>query len=386
LLINIVNRNWLLSYKELQGDGSARAMGYRMPGEFEAVEAVWLTPPCNVDTWPGCFDEAVGQYEQFVKCVEKFTSVQRISGTNSHGWETHDSWVRDYGPVFVVHDGEEKKAVSREGLIREDDGVSLLACHDFTFNGWGNKYAAEGYKSGIDDVIPLDVAKYLDIGIWRHDLVLEGGSIDSNGNGVLLTTSQCLLHPNRNVHLSCNQIELQLRDALAAEKIIWLPGGIEGDDTDGHVDDVARFISPNAIVAIRAPKGHTDFGVLEQNWQVLEAARDTEGHAFELFELPVPELVYYDYPITDGGFDRRVVPASYANYLMVNDGVILPVFGQSHDDEAISAMSKALPGKTICPVRCEHLVVGLGAVHCLSMQQPAIARGSGDGAGNVGSR
>jgi agmatine deiminase len=328
----------------------AAQLGYRMPGEFEPLEAVWLTYPHNPETWPGCLERAQAQYEFFIEELARFTRVQLIN--RQHGLATDDSWVRDYGPIFVVND------------------QGSLALHDFAFNGWGGKYGGE-YSH--DDLIPQHIARLLNLPLWVHDLLLEGGSIDVNGKGTVLTTRQCLLNPNRNNHLTLPQIEHHLHAALGTRHIIWLPGGIVGDDTDGHIDDVARFVAPGAVVAIRAPKDHPDHEPLEANWNALKQAVDQDGQPLELFELPVPEPILYDFPpdrFGPGGLGP--VPASYANFLIVNEAVLVPTFGRPSDDIALKTIERALPGRTAIGIRSEWLVVGLGALHCLSQQQPRV--------------
>ncbi len=333
-----------------QLDRSARESGYRLPGEFEPVVAVWLTYPHNPSTWPGCFERAREQYDHFMTQAARYAHVELVN--KRHAMPTNDSWIRDYGPVFMVGPNGE------------------LACHDFAFNGWGGKYD-ESYAA--DDVIPRRIAAMLDIPLWRHDFVLEGGSIDVNGRGVLLTTEACLVNAGRNRALDRAGVEAVLRDTLAVERIVWLPGGIAGDDTDGHVDDVARFIAPGMIAAVRAPQGHADHEAMDRNWRTLRESRDVDGNGFELVELPAPGPIAYDYPADHfAGGGRQPCPASYANFLMVNEAVLVPVFGQPTDDAACDALAKALPDRRIEPIRAEWLVVGLGALHCLSMQQPRV--------------
>ena len=363
---------------------SARALGYRLPAEFEPVEALWLTYPHNLDTWPNCYEKACAQYDEFIRQAKRFVKVNVIG--QDFKWKTNDSWVRDYGPIFVVK-GEQKgtKARKHEGTI-EGKGTSstnpqseirnpksLLACHDFTFNGWGGKYDTDDYNPALDDVIPRYIARHLDIPIWSHDLILEGGSIEVNGRGTLMTTKQCLLNQNRNCKLTQAQIEESIHEALGTRHTLWLPGGIEGDDTDGHIDDVARFIAPDAIAAIRAPKESADHEMLEQNWRAIEQARDQDGRPFNLVALPVPEPMYYDYPPIgpdEGGHYQ--IPASYANFLILNGGVLVPIFGQKSDEIALRTLENAMPGKQIIGIRADVLVVGFGALHCLSMQQPRV--------------
>ncbi len=334
---------------------TAAELGYRMPGEFEPIDAVWLAYPTEPTTWPGCFDKACEQYNFFMSQVARFARVELVN--TKHGWPTNDSWIRDYGPIFV----------------RNDRGD--LACHDFVFNGWGGKYDGD-VRYADDDVVPQRAAHMLDIPIWIHDFVLEGGSVEPNGVGTLLTTEQCLLAESRNPDRARSQIEQKLRDTLGVTDIVWLPGGIAGDDTDGHIDDLARFVSPDTVAAIRAPKDHPDHDVLERNWTVLEST------GFDLVELPVPEPLFYDYPADAWGeAERRITPASYANFLIVNEAVLVPVFGRSTDDPACRAIESALPGRMIIPIPAASLVVGLGALHCLSQHQPAAPTNNGDTAG-----
>lgn len=331
---------------------SAVSLGYRMPAEWDPIDCVYLTRPHNADTWPGVLDKAGAQFDTLVKTLRHHVDVKT---TQELGITTNDSWVRDYGPIFVKNDSGE------------------LACHDFVFNCWGNKYQ----PFADDDVVPQFIAAGLELPIWIHHFALEGGSIDVNGEGALLTTDSCLMNPNRNPDLSREQIEAMLGQTLGASHIIWLPGGIAGDDTDGHIDDVARFINGHTVAAVRATDDHPDNAVLERNWEVLKHARDQRGHRLEAIELPMPEPILYDFPPDPSCGDTpgssggvRPVPASYANFLFANDALVVPVFGQATDDIALRRLDDALPEHKIVPVRCESLIIGLGAIHCLSMQRP----------------
>ncbi len=327
---------------------SARTLGYRMPAEWEPLTRVWVTPPHNSDTWPGCLDHAQQQFDNLIKIMSAHVEVRT---TQSQGIATNDSWIRDYGPIFVVNKS------------------GKLACHDFVFNCWGDKY--EPYRD--DDAVPLHIAAKLGIPVWEHTLVLEGGSIEVNGSGTGMTTRQCLLNSNRNPSMTQTQIEQALHDTLGTRHTVWLPGGIEGDDTDGHIDDVARFINPDTIAAVRTPHGHPDHDVLEQNWRTLKDARDQDGRKFNLVELPAPEPMWYDYPADQfGPGGRKALPTSHANFLIANGAVFVPTFGQHSDDTAMRALERAMPNYKIIGVRCEHLVVGLGAIHCLTMGQPTV--------------
>lgn len=335
---------------------TARELGFRMPAEFEPVEAVWLTQAHKKSTWPGCDDRAVEQHHQLCAAIEPFARVELIG--RDHHWKTNDSWIRDYGPIFVTRQG---------GTGTE------LAGHDFVFNGWGGKYDQpkywDDYVPAIDDVIPVEIAAHLNMPLWRHDVVLEGGSIDVNGRGTVMTTEQCLLNPNRNPSMSREAIEQTLHDALGTRHVIWLPGGIVGDDTDGHIDDVARFIDERTVVIVQPEESHEDFETMKRNREVLDIARDQDGDGLDILELPAPKVIKYDDPVNRQTYP---LPASHANFLIVNDGVIVPTFGQASDDVAMRVLDDAMPGRTIVGVRCEWLVVGLGAAHCLTMQQPAV--------------
>lgn len=327
--------------------GVARALGYRMPAEWEPIRCLYMTRPENKTTWPGCLTDAAQQFHDAVQRMRQYVDVITTQQMNI---PTNDSWIRDYGPIFVQNNAGE------------------IACHDFIFNCWGGKY--EDCKQ--DDVVPQLIAAELEIPIWIHDIVLEGGSIDVNGRGAVLTTEQCLLNVNRNPHLSRPHLERILCDALNVEHVIWLPGGIVGDDTDGHIDDVARFIGPETVAAARAPKDHPDHDVLELNWRMLEHARTQQGRRLSLIELPAADPIFYDYPADHfhlGG--SQPLPASYVNFIFANQAVFIPTFGSDMDDVALRRLDEALPEHVIVPIRCEHLIVGRGGLHCMTMQQPA---------------
>lgn len=330
---------------------NARELGYRCPAEFEPVQCVWVVPPHNEETWPGCFEAAQAQHAEWVERMRPYVEVRT---TDALGIATDDSWIRDFGPVFVVN-----------------DEARQLAAHDFHFNSWGAKYEE---VRPLDDVVPQHLASKLSLPLWVHDFVLEGGSIDVNGKGTVMTTQQCLFNANRNPWASPEVIAQTLHDTLGTRHIIWLPGGIEGDDTDGHIDDVARFVSPDCVAVVMAPKDHADYATTQRNLKALQQAKDQDGHELHIVGLPTPEPIIYDFPnlpsVEVPG--PAPVPASYANFLIANNAVFVPTFGQDADDVACGVLEKVLPGRTIVPVRAEHLVVGLGALHCLSMQQPAV--------------
>jgi agmatine deiminase len=270
------------------------------------------------------------------------------------GIATDDSWVRDYGPLFVL----------------DVDGT--VACHKFRFNAWGGKFEAWAHDAAAGQAM----AGHLGLPCWSHEMVLEGGAIEVNGTGTLITTDPCVINPNRNPGMTREKAEAVMRATLGVRKVIWLPGGLTHDyDTDGHIDNLARFVAERVIVAPRAAQRHVDHAVLEHNWQVLSEARDAEGQPFDLIALPVPELMTYVYPeLSDEAAHcdgrRIVLPASYANFLISNGHVFVPVFDQPADDVALRVMEAAMPGYTIVPMGARWLVVEGGALHCLTMQQP----------------
>ncbi len=328
-------------------EGSAASAGYRMPAEWEKQSCVWLVRPHNEETWPGCLEGAKREWDAW---REKLSRVVEVRETGSLGIPTNDSWIRDFGPIFVRH---------------PQRGV---AGHSFQFNGWGDKYEPRT----LDNAVPTAISARWSLAMWHHDFVLEGGSIDVNGTGTVLTTSQCLEGENRNPLAQRARIESTLHDALGVTNIVWLPGGIKGDDTDGHIDDIARFVSRDTIVALRAPVGHPDHAVLEANWKVLQSARDERRERFKIVALPVPNPIEYDYPADRfGPGGRSMVPASHANFLLSNGTAFVPVFESGSDAQALDVLAGVLPGWKLEPVMARHLVVGLGSLHCLSCHQPA---------------
>ena len=327
--------------------GSASQAGYRMPAEWEPQQCVWLVRPHNDETWPNCLAAAQAEWDSWRERLARVVEVREVA---SLGIATNDSWIRDFGPIFVRHQ------------------LRGVAGHSFRFNGWGDKYEPRT----LDDGVPAAISARWKVPMWNHDFVLEGGSIDVNGTGTVLTTTQCLEGENRNPTAASARIEATLHDALAVTNIVWLPGGIKGDDTDGHIDDIARFVARDTIVALRAPAGHPDHAVLEANWEVLQSARDERGERFKIVALPVPNPIEYDYPADRfGPGGRSMVPASHANFLLSNGTVFVPVFESGSDAQALEVLARVLPGWKLEPVMARNLVVGLGSLHCLSCQQPA---------------
>ena len=340
-------------------------LGYRMPAEWRPHAATWLSWPKDPETWP----DRVPQVEEIflqmmaalapneivnllVNDAEAEAAVRARSvfpgaeNVRYHQIPTVDSWMRDYGPNFLINDKIQ------------------LAYNDWIFNAWGNKY--EELKK--DDAIPARLESLLNVPRFTPGIVMEGGSIEVNGAGCVLTTEQCLLNPNRNPHLSRDEIEQYLKGYLGVEKILWLGEGIVGDDTDGHIDDIARFVAPNVIVcAVEDDPEDANYKLLQDNLKRLHTMTDAGGQSFEIVTLPMPGVV--------GGTstDQRNLdrlPASYANFYIANGVVLAPVFGHANDSRALESLQQLFPNRRVVGINCEPLVWGMGTIHCVTQQQP----------------
>jgi len=260
---------------------------------------------------------------------------------------TVDVWMRDYGPTFLIRDSQE----------------SALAFNDCIFNGWGGKY--ESYAE--DEQIAKEIALLLRVPVFNHPVVLEGGSIEVNGLGTCLTTEQCLLNKNRNPQMSRRQIEEFLKDSLGVDQVIWLGQGIAGDDTDGHIDDIARFVNPATIVCIVEENSNdTNYSFLQQNLERLQAARDQNGDKLSIVPLPCPGPVYYE---------GARLPASYANFYIANGVVLVPLFDDPCDVKALGILQELFPDRKVAGLPCTAVVAGLGAIHCVTQQEPDVPSG-----------
>lgn len=341
------------------------ALGFRMPAEWEPLEAVWLSWPHNEATWPGAFEPVPAVFgrlaaeiseTQLVRInvadelfASKVEQVLRQSGANLenvrfHFNATNDSWVRDHGPIYVVRESS--------------DGKRERAMTNWGYNSWGGKYP----PFDLDNAVPDRIAAEFDEFQFRGEMILEGGSIDVNGQGMLLTTKSCLLNPNRNPHLTQAQIEERLKSYLGVEKILWLGDGIVGDDTDGHIDDITRFVNADTIVTtIESDTADENHLPLQENLELLEQMTDQAGRPFRIVTLPMPAPIH---------FDEQRLPASYANFLICNEKVLVPTYRCPQDDEALGVLSDCFPGRRVVGIDCNDLVWGLGAIHCVTQQQP----------------
>jgi agmatine deiminase len=343
-------------------DKTPYALGYRMPAEWERHAAVWLAWPHDPVTFPH-LDQAEAALADFVSEIHPSERVELLvrdapmqrkatqllqtraadlSRINFHSTDYADIWFRDYGPIFIVH---------------RDAGH--LAMTKWIFNAWGNKYE-ELLK---DTRIPYFMNESLRLPLFEPGFVLEGGSIDVNGRGTLLTTEQCLLNKNRNPGLCKEDIESYLHDYLGATHCIWLKEGIAGDDTDGHIDDIARFVSPTTVVCASQPdRSDPDHEVLEANYQFLRRATDQDERPLHVVPLPVPGWV---------GDEQGRLPASYANFYIGNTKVLVPTFGVENDARALEILQSLFPDRQVVGINAVGLVYGLGTFHCMSQQQPA---------------
>lgn len=338
-----------------------RSLGFRMPAEWHPHESTWLAWPHDPITWPdrvpiveqrfGEMVRALAPNERVDLLVKDAATEARakktigtIAGVAFHRVPTADSWIRDYGPNFLLAKQKNKVEV---GFNR------------WRFNAWGGKYDALLPDDGIPDRLP-SIQKYRR---FEPGLVMEGGSIEVDGEGTVLTTEQCLLNKNRNPKLGRSQIEGALRDHLGVDQVLWLREGIEGDDTDGHIDDIARFVAPGTIVAAVEPdRDDPNHEILAENLALLKTFKDAKKQPYKVVELPMPGRVESD---------EGRLPASYANFYIANRVVLLPVFGHPNDAKALKVLERCFPERKVVPIRCEDVVWGMGTIHCLSQQQPA---------------
>lgn len=342
-----------------------KKLGYHMPAEWEKHDAVWLSWPHDPITFPdrvkkvetvyGKIINALQQSEKVNLLVKDSAMKQRAQDILKQNGATPDAvafyiydyadvWFRDYGPIFLVN----KKSGS-------------LAMSHWIFNAWGGKY-----ESLMKDThIPEFINRSMNIPCFRPGIVLEGGSIDVNGKGTLLTTEQCLLNKNRNPHLNKSEIEEYLREYLSVSYIIWLKNGIEGDDTDGHIDDIARFVNPTTVLcAHEENRNDINYPILHENYEILLHAKDQNGNRLNVIKLPMPGAV------SDA---EGALPASYANFYIGNTVVLVPVFGHENDIKALDIVRQQFPDRKVTGINCADLVYGLGTLHCISQQQPRSA-------------
>ena len=365
---------------------SPAGLGYRMPAEWEPQRATWLAWPHNRGDWPGKFAPIPFVYAEIVRHLARAAQVELIvndegaeAGARAiltdanvlpglekqiafHRWPTNRGWLRDSGPIFVRGSGGVR------GKRGESGEAGRVALTNWKFNAWAK------YRNWqLDNTLPEKIAELrgcrafcaqVEVNRRTRQMVLEGGSIDVNGRGLLLTTEECLLSPvqQRNPGMGREQVEAALSAMLGVKKVLWLERGIVGDDTHGHVDDIARFTSPRTVLAASEPDPEdANHAILKENLKRLRKMTDTAGRALEIVLLPMPSPVV---------FKGQRVPASYANFYISNGTVLVPTFDDPNDLKALNTIQRVLPRHTVVPIYCGDLIWGLGAIHCMTQQEP----------------
>lgn len=342
-----------------------KQLGYYFPAEFSNHEATWLSWPHKEASWPGKIVSIYPNYSRFVKeltlgekvrinvnnevmksfavgCLQK--ADVDLSKVEFFFHPTNDAWCRDHGPAFLINpNAKEKKVIV-----------------DWGYNAWGNKYP----PYDLDDDIPTLIGKYFNLPVFYPEIVMEGGSVEFNGKGTIITSTACLLNPNRNPHLNQEQIEKYLCDYYGAEQILWIDEGIIGDDTDGHIDDTVRFVDDDTVLTvIEDKKNDGNYKLLQNNLKKLKTMRLLNGKQLNIIELPMPDEVVYE--------DQRL-PASYANFYIANHSVIVPTFRSKKDDIALQIIQQCFPGRKVTGIDSTDIIWGLGSFHCMSQQEPSV--------------
>ncbi len=339
--------------------GSPAALGYRFPAEWEPHEATWVAWPRRLATWPGAFEPIPGVWRDLILTLAEFEPVNVLAGGEAvwaqatamvggrsnvvlHDIVTNDAWARDFGPMFLA---------GAAGLP--------AALVDWEYNAWGGKYP----PFDSDNAVPGQIAQLTGRQRLTPGIILEGGAVDGNGAGTILTTEVCLLNPNRNPQLSQTEIEQYLADFCGARKVIWLGGGIIGDDTDGHVDELARFVGPRTVLAaVTSDAQDENYEPLQDNFRRLSAASDADGRPLEVIPVELPQPLFH-------GPQR--LPTSYMNFYIANGVVIVPRFNDPADRAVCETLARLFPGRQIRGLSAVDLIVGRGAYHCITQQQGA---------------
>lgn len=342
-----------------------KELGYHFPAEFALHDATWLSWPHKEESWPGKIHDIYPAYSQFVKILTLSEKVRinvkdeqmknfasshlQLAGADLSKVEfflhpTNDAWCRDHGPAFLINPNADIKKV----IV------------DWGYNAWGNKYP----PFDLDDVIPTLIGQHYTIPVFNPGIVMEGGSVEFNGRGTVLTSTCCLLNENRNSHLNQDQIEKYLSDYYGIDQVLWVDEGIVGDDTDGHIDDTIRFVNEDTVLSVVETKVNDEnYQLLQQNLQSLSKMRLLNGKQLNVVELPMPDEVIYD---------EMRLPASYANFYISNKHVIVPTYRCDKDDQALEIISQCFPEREVVGIDSTEIIWGLGSFHCLSQQEPAV--------------
>lgn len=357
----------MTTHSEAGKESTPAKQGYRMPAEWEPHAATWLSwPHRDGISFPNAYDQIPPVLAKMVDALADSEAVcinvrdaaeesevrhalkaarARHDHVKFFHIPTNEPWCRDHGPTFLVRDKQPRVAII-----------------DWDYNAWGWKYP----PFDLDDDVPTHIGKELGLEVFYPGMVLEGGSIEVNGHGTLLTTKSCLLNPNRNPDLTKNEIEKHLTDFLGVRNILWLGDGIEGDDTDGHIDDLTRFIDRHTVITVvEEDQNDANYFPLQENLTHLREMKAEDGNPLNVLTLPMPSKI---------ARDGQRLPASYANFYIANKAVLLPVFKDVNDQWAIAVLQKAFPDRKVVPIDCRELIWGLGAFHCLTQQQPAAGK------------
>jgi len=341
-----------------------KQLGFHFPAEFEKHDSTWLSWPHKEASWPGKIETIYPAYSFFVKKLAESEKVNiniadeamkvkvlehlkdadsNLSQIKLHLNPTNDAWCRDHGPAFLVNRKEKKRAIV-----------------DWGYNAWGGKYP----PFDLDDAIPTLIGKDMGLHVFNPGIVMEGGSVEFNGAGTLMTTTACLLNKNRNPHLNQQQIEEYLINYYGVEQVLWIGDGIIGDDTDGHIDDITRFVNSDTVLTVvEENKSDENYHPLQKNLKELKKMRLLNGKQLTIIELPMPSPVEYD---------GQRLPASYANFYIANKYVITPTFRCRNDHKALEIIQKAFPEREVVGIDSVDIIWGLGSFHCLSQQEPSL--------------
>lgn len=340
-------------------------LGYFFPAEWHRHSATWLSWPHKEASWPGKIHAVYGPYSRFIKAVsegefvcinvadasmEAFAKEQLLkegvdlSRIKFYHHPTNDAWCRDHGPAFLIN----PNAADKKIIV------------DWGYNAWGDKYP----PYDLDDVVPTLIAQKYGIPVYHPGIVMEGGSVDFNGRGTLLTSTACLLNPNRNPHLNQKQIEEYLHSYYGVEQVLWLGDGIVGDDTDGHIDDITRFVNEDTVVTVvEENKSDENYHLLRENLNELKTMRLLNGKQLNIIELPMPSPVIYE---------EQRLPASYANFYISNAAVVVPTYRDKNDVKALDILTACFPDRKVIGIDSTDVIWGLGSWHCLSQQEPEV--------------
>ena len=341
-----------------------KSQGFYFPAEFAPHNATWLSWPHKEASWPEKIDSIFPSYMAFIKNLTKYEEVNinvcdkqmedrargmllgfgvDLSKVHFYLHPTNDAWCRDHGPAFLLN----KLDPSKKAIV------------DWDYNAWGNKYP----PFDLDDVVPTLIAEKLGLQVFNPGIVMEGGSVDFNGAGTVITSTACLLNENRNPHLNKDEIEQYLMDFYGQDQVLWVDEGIVGDDTDGHIDDTVRFINEDTVVTVvEERKSDDNYEILQHNLKQLKEMRLLNGKQLNIIEIPMPGDVIWE--------DQRL-PASYANFYISNGSVVVPTYRSANDDRAIQLLEGCFPGREVVGIDSTDIIWGLGSFHCLSQQEPA---------------